>query len=560
MGVICSVSEIVPCGNINKSHVLSVSERNILSNKIRKLDLPNLNVLCKIIFPGGMASGFLIYFNKSSENFFCLITCEHVITEDMIKQKNEITFLYDNERITKKIRLNPDERFIKNFRDIDLDAVVIEILPKDNIKKEFFLEQDINDFYDLNELVNKEIEIFQYARGNLSYSCGKISRIDNYEFTHLASTLEGSSGSPIFLKNQRKIIGIHKCCSTEEEENYGDFIKPIFDFFINFPEKITIIYNIDQNENKIKLFGNNFVENNKNKCCLSIDGVKVKLCQELTLNKDQQKKKMLEIKLIENELITNLSCLFYGCNSLYSLPDIYKLNTKNVTDMSHMFDGCISLKSLPDISIFDTKNVTDISYMFFNCKSLKTLPDILKWNTESITDMKFLFWNCKSLKFLPDISSWSTKNVNNMSYMFCSCTSLVSLPDISIWDTKNVSDMSFIFSDCISLANLPDISKWDTKNVTNMSWMFFNCNSLNSLPDISKWNTEKVLDISYMFSDCTSLRSLPDISKWNTNKVTDMSYIFWKVKNLGILSSIYTWKFSENYQRDKIPNIISKFD
>jgi hypothetical protein len=39
-----------------------------------------------------------------------------------------------------------------------------------------------------------------------------------------------------------------------------------------------------------------------------------------------------------------------------------------------------------------------------------------------------------------------------------------------------------------------------------------------------------------------------------------MSYIFWKVKNLGILSSIYTWKFSENYQRDKIPNIISKFD
>ena len=176
MDVIDSVSERY----FIKIQALPRSENNITNNKIRKLDLPNLNVLCKILFPGGMASGFLIYFNKSSKNFFCLITCEHVITKDMIKQKNEINFLYDNERKTKKIQLNPDERFIKDFRDIDLDAVVIEILPKDNIEKEFFLEQDINDFYDLNGLVNKEIEILQYARGNLSYSCGKISKIDNY--------------------------------------------------------------------------------------------------------------------------------------------------------------------------------------------------------------------------------------------------------------------------------------------------------------------------------------------------------------------------------------------
>ena len=38
--------------------------------------------------------------------------------------------------------------------------------------------------------------------------------------------------------------------------------------------KLTIIYKIDKNKDKIKLFGEDFVENNKNNSYLIIDGKK----------------------------------------------------------------------------------------------------------------------------------------------------------------------------------------------------------------------------------------------------------------------------------------------
>ena len=52
--------------------------------------------------------------------------------------------------------------------------------------------------------------------------------------------------------------------------------------------------------------------------------------------------------------------------------------------MSYMFYNCDSLKSLPDISKWDTKNATNMSYMFYNCDSLESLPDLSKQNTKML--------------------------------------------------------------------------------------------------------------------------------------------------------------------------------
>ena len=38
-----------------------------------------------------------------------------------------------------------------------------------------------------------------------------------------------------------------------------------------------------------------------------------------------------------------MSCMFYGCSSLSSLPDISKWNTNNVTYMFFMFSECHNL-------------------------------------------------------------------------------------------------------------------------------------------------------------------------------------------------------------------------
>ena len=143
------------------------------------------------------------------------MTCEHVITRDMIQQRKTMNFYYDSmEAKTQEIELNPEKRFIQDFVrlyeiddsiDINIDAVVIEILPEDEIPKVFFLTLNENYINNYEGLKNKEITIIQYPEGNLEYSFGKIKNIDRYEITHTANTKYGSSGSPIILLNTSKV-------------------------------------------------------------------------------------------------------------------------------------------------------------------------------------------------------------------------------------------------------------------------------------------------------------------------------------------------------------------
>ena len=272
---------------------------------------------------------------------------------------------------------------------------------------------------------------------------------------------------------------------------------------------ITIIYKIDKGDNKIKIFGENFVKNNKGKCFMIYEGQKLDI-SEYFESKDLKDKEKIEIKLTGLGEITDISYLFELCNSLKSLPNINKLCTEKITNMSSMFRGCSNLESLPDISNWNTKNVTDMSYLFSKCASLKTLPDISKWNTENVTNMSGIFDSCTNLKLLPDISKWKTSNVTDMSFMFYNSPYLESLPDLSVWDTSNVKDMSSLFEKCSFIASLPDISKWNTKNVNNMSYMFYFCISLKSLPEISKWNINNVQKSEYMFYGLKNSVKIPE--------------------------------------------------
>ena len=302
-------------------------------------------------------------------------------------------------------------------------------------------------------------------------------------------------------------------------------------------DEITIQYKIKniKNTKSIRIFGDEFVKNNKEKCKIIINEKEIKLCSHINININQiNSNKIYEIKLIGINNIINMSYMFYKCSSLLSLPYISKWNTQNIIDMRNMFYGCTSLSSLPDISKWNIQNVTDMSNIFYGCSSLSSLPDISKWNTLNVTNMSFMFYECSSLLSLPNISKWNTVNIIDMSDMFYECSSLLSLPDISKWNTRNVTNMSDMFNGCSSLLTFPDISKWNTKNVTDMSFMFYGCSSLLSLPDISKWDTQNANYMDGMFYECSSLLSMPDISKWNTQNLTNMKDKFNVIKNLKI--------------------------
>ena len=201
---------------------------NSRHNEVLIPDSPNISIslsistifksLCKIVCDGKIGSGFLIKFFKRNKDFFCLMTNEHVITEEIIKQRKTINFYYDSESKAKEIDLFSDERYIKNFKNIGLDVTVIEILPKDDISNDYFLIPPICYMYNYNALLNKEIIIFQYPSGQFGYSNGKIKEINENEFTHSAGTEYGSSGSPVFLKKNLKVIGINKCGDNKKKK------------------------------------------------------------------------------------------------------------------------------------------------------------------------------------------------------------------------------------------------------------------------------------------------------------------------------------------------------
>ena len=161
---------------------------------------------------------------------------------------------------------------------------------------------------------------------------------------------------------------------------------------------ISLFYNLKEKDSKnknIKIFGEEFVLNNKYNCYMIYNNRKYNLSEYLEINNDN--KEILKIQLKPINYINNLSFLFQGCSLLKSISNLSKLKTNNLTNMKYLFDECSLLESISDIS---------------------------KWNTNNITSMRHLFNGCSSLKSIPDISKWNTNNVNNIYGMFAGCSSL----------------------------------------------------------------------------------------------------------------------------------------
>ena len=84
--------------------------------------------------------------------------------------------------------------------------------------------------------------------------------------------------------------------------------------------KITIIYKINKNDTKIKLFGSSFITNNKDKCKYIFEDKEYDLEEYFKL--PNNKKYELKIILKGINKVKNMSFIFNGCSSLSSLPDI----------------------------------------------------------------------------------------------------------------------------------------------------------------------------------------------------------------------------------------------
>ena len=95
-----NANEVKTLPNVNGGRQLEVTVNpEIPSNKINKYMAYVSKSLCKIEYENQAASGFLIKLFKGKKDFFCMMTCEHVIKREMIQQRKKISFYYDSIKI-----------------------------------------------------------------------------------------------------------------------------------------------------------------------------------------------------------------------------------------------------------------------------------------------------------------------------------------------------------------------------------------------------------------------------------------------------------------------------
>ena len=244
---------------IHNNNIMPLANIEILSKATTKIETQN----------GDLGSGFFIKFERNKKPFYCLMTNQHVITPKMIENKETIAVNYKKEKGTLILELNKKERIILYFEQkLNLDVTIVEIVPKkDNIKEKYFLspytdyDENLNHF----EFVGKKIQITQFPEGiELSYSHGIILDIYSQNlnmFFHTSNTKGGSSGSPIVLAGEEKVLAIHKAGNEEIQKNAGIFIKEIVNFFKNYKKNGL---GIDYDENGRVKYKGNFLDDEYN--------------------------------------------------------------------------------------------------------------------------------------------------------------------------------------------------------------------------------------------------------------------------------------------------------
>ena len=345
--------------------------------------------VCRI-YNNGNGTGFFTKIPFKSKFIPVLITNNHIINEDDIKNNKIVTFYLNNDKIEKTIKIDNNRL---RYTNKDLDITIIEIKEnKDKLNNKYLeLDDSISNYFKSNQSIepnylndkysNESIYIINYPKDkDIVVSYGKSPLLNNSEIQHYCSTEPGSSGSPILLINNQKLIGIHYGSSEHFEFNKGiknnlliinkegKTIKEIDNYIIGEfdikedNQNIRIINSYEQ-INRERKFGKYKKEYENEKeikenCEIRIND---KIIPFSYFHKFNKKGKYI-IKYIFKQNITKLNCMFSYCSSLTNI-NLSNFNTNNVTDMSCMFDGCSSLTNI-NLSNFNINNVTDMSYMF----------------------------------------------------------------------------------------------------------------------------------------------------------------------------------------------------
>ena len=339
---------------------------------------------------------------------------------------------------------------------------------------------------------------------------------------------------------------------------------------------IKIVFPVNQNEDHIRILKDNFVNNNKNRCKMEINGKifdliniiyfkdygikssdknfeiilkdipnsiqlneifsdfpsnisKIKLSKPFTiLTKENLKNEIILTVKIEND---DIDKNIYILDNFSTHDHLTELNEKNtelyINNKKEKFNKYFiaKQKGIYTIKLIFNLEFFDCSYMFAECLNLINI-DLTSFNTQNVVNMEGMFFGCQNLTNI-NLSSLNTENVTNMKGMFYCCRNLTNI-DLTSFNTKKVKNISCMFDDCYNLKKI-DLSFFNTQNVIDMKRMFAHCENLVNI-DLSSFDTFNVISMRRMFGWCKKLENI-DLSSIILN-ISDLAYIFGGCINL----------------------------
>ena len=366
--------------NIKKEDIILENGEIVDFKNLKKIMNSGLEkCVCKIFIEEKLKCGTGFFCNIKQKNMKAIITNNHLIDKEFLNKEKRLNIKIEEEEKEINLELN---RY--KMTDDNLDYTIIEIIKEDNINNYIDIDENIY----IDNYINKQIFCMQYPGGKeLKYSHGRINGKKNGLILYSIESGGGSSGSPIILFNNLKVIGLHKGCIYDKNKNKINLGIPI-NIIIDTINSIKCIYRIKKEDiNKdIQIINNGYYNFNEFKECNNEIRNKIKIMIDGEIKLDIMKYKFNKegeyiIYILEKEKIKDMSCMFYDCKSLKSI-DLSNFNTNNVINMSHMFSDCESLESI-DLSNFNTNNVSNIYDMFERIdKNYKGITKDKKINNE----------------------------------------------------------------------------------------------------------------------------------------------------------------------------------
>ena len=389
-----------------KEKYISTSPEPLFIEGTKKILNQMQKCVCKIYNgENGAGTGFFTKIPYKSNLLPVLITACHIINE---KDKNKYITISLNDDKEKKLLKIDNKR--KIYTNEILDVTIIEIKDIDEINNYLELDNDIiNNIKNENEKIlnnlkniysNKSIYCISYPKGrNVAVSYAQSPQFLEKKLQHKCSTLDGSSGAPILLIENQKVIGIHLSAS-KQNFNIGILIIYSIIEFQHIENNILIninhfdLNNQNKSNNLIYLFptvglnniGSTYYMNSTLQCLLHVSELTVYFLREYSNEVNSLKERN---KLVESN--GEISNAFYKlvkgvCEDEYNIKKNTNLSKQYGSKKANLYGSVNSNSCSSSLNDFDkletnlNSPITVISNRSFSPKNFKNV--LGKWNSQ----------------------------------------------------------------------------------------------------------------------------------------------------------------------------------